>query len=242
MERNVYNNMRVIERDHWWFRGRRAILQDQLSRLALSEGSRILEVGSGTGGNLKMLARFGHVTGMEPDGESRAFAETQTGIDVLSGLLPHALPAFGWSFDLIAALDVIEHLEEDQASVTALAGLLKPGGWMLTTVPAHPWLWSSHDVVHHHKRRYRKADYLALFANAGLEVVKVSYFNSALFPLIALLRLAKFGRESGRGDDALPPGPANALLARLFAAERLPLRMIGLPFGVSLLVVARRPL
>jgi SAM-dependent methyltransferase len=240
MDRAVYENMRRVEQHHWWFRGRREILSDQLRGLNLPAGARILEVGCGTGGNLKMLARFGAVTGLEPDEPSRAYAQETAGVPVLGGFLPGPLPALGAPFDLIAALDVIEHLEDDRGSVIALAKLLKPGGRMLTTVPAHPWMWSGHDVAHHHRRRYRKADYLELFAAAGLRVVRASYFNTLLFPPIALVRLAKPGREGGGGDDATPAGPLNRLLTAIFGFEARLLRAGDLPFGVSLLVVAEK--
>lgn len=240
MDRSVYDNMRAIEQDHWWFRARRTILADQLSRLRLPEDARILEVGCGTGGNLEMLSRFGQVTGLEPDEPSRQYAAERSGLPVLTGSLPDGLPAFDQPFHLIAALDVIEHLDHDAESVAALRKLLAPGGVMLTTVPAHPWMWSHHDELHHHKRRYRKADYLALLRGAGLELQKATFFNSALYPAIALARVAKtseWGR--GRPDDALPSRPVNALLRSIFASERHVLRHMNLPFGVSLLVVAR---
>src|SRR5690606_37739711 len=111
------------------------------------------EVGCGTGGNLEMLAQFGQVTGLEPDDESRAYASDATGVPVVFGLLPDGLPDFDGPFDLIAALDVIEHLDDDGGSLVALRRKLSPGGYLLTTVPAHPWMWSQHDALHHHKRR-----------------------------------------------------------------------------------------
>jgi SAM-dependent methyltransferase len=242
MERSVYDNMRVIEDEHWWFRARREILSDQLQRLNLTADARILEVGCGTGGNLRMLSRFGGVTGMEPDEPSRAYAEKVAGVPVLSGFLPRPLPEFGAPFDLIAALDVIEHLEDDEGSVVALANLLKPKGRMLTTVPAHPWMWSQHDVAHHHKRRYREAEYLKLFDAAGLRILKASYFNSILFPPIALVRLLKLGAQDGKagGDEAVPVGPLNRLLTGVFGLEKILLRAGRLPFGVSLLVIAEK--
>ena len=186
-----------------------------------------------------MLARFGNVTGIEPDEESRAYAAESSGCPVLGGMLPDGLPEFDKTFDLIAALDVIEHLDQDEASAAALKRLLKPDGIFFTTVPAHPWLWSRHDELHHHKRRYRKADYLAMLRRAGFTIERATYFNSVLYPAIALARAAKLGERSGCADHAMPSKPVNALLERAFASERHALRLMDLPFGVSLLVIAR---
>lgn len=231
--------MRAIEHAHWWFRARRAILSDQLARLNLRPGANILEVGCGPGGNLAMLSRFGNVVAIEPDEESRRYAAETTGVTVLDGGLPDGLPAFDKRFDLIAALDVIEHLDQDAASVETLRKLLAPDGVLFTTVPAHPWLWSHHDELHHHKRRYRREEYIALLEGAGFALTRISYFNSVLYPAIALARAAKLSERSGRADDALPSRPLNALLESAFASEKFMLRHTDLPFGVSLLAVAR---
>ena len=239
MDRRVYDNMRAVEHAHWWFRARRAILTDQISALKLPLNASILEVGCGTGGNLEMFSQFGSVVGVEPDTESRSYAAENSGRAVLDGKLPDELPVFEGKFDMIAALDVIEHLDDDTNSVAALRGLLKPGGVFLTTVPAHPWLWSRHDELHHHKRRYRKAEYTALIRDAGFEIEKASYFNSVLFPVIAVMRALNFGEVFGRPDDAMPSRLVNSLLERAFASEAFLLRHTVLPFGISLLVVAR---
>lgn len=239
MDRSTYDNMRAIEHRHWWFRARRAILSDQLARLNLPADASILEVGCGTGGNLAMLARFGKVTAIEPDEDSRRHAAETSGAPVLNGSLPGGLPTFDTQFDLIAALDVIEHLEEDAASLAALRRLLKPTGVLFTTVPAHPWLWSHHDELHHHKRRYRRHEYAALLEGAGFALTRVSFFNSVLYPVIVLARAAKLGERSGRADDALPSPALNAILERAFASEKFMLRHTDLPFGVSLLAIAR---
>jgi len=238
MERDVYLRMREIERTHWWFTARREILTAEIERLGLPAYARILEAGCGTGGNLDMLRRFGAVEALEPDAESRDYVKATKGIEVKEAWLPDRLPDFGHAFDLIAALDVIEHVPDDKGAVAALAGLLAPGGYMLTTVPAHPWMWSAHDEAHHHKRRYRMAAYRALFEAAGLTVRRASYFNSVLFPPIAAIRLVK-GRN-GAGDDALPPAPLNAILHAAFATEKHLLRLGDLPVGVSILLVAQR--
>jgi len=239
LDRSTYDNMRAIEHRHWWFRARRAILSDQLARLRLPEGANILEVGCGTGGNLAMLARFGNVTAIEPDEDSRRHAAETSGAPVLGGSLPGGLPAFDAPFDLIAALDVIEHLDEDAASLAALRRLLKPTGVLFTTVPAHPWLWSHHDELHHHKRRYTRRQYVELLEGAGFTLSRVSFFNSVLYPMVVLARAAKLSERSGRADDALPSPVLNAILERAFASEKFMLRHTDLPFGVSLLAIAR---
>ena len=242
MDRQVYDRMRSLEDRHWWFAARRDILADQIGRLGLRPDADVLEVGCGTGGNLKMLSAFGAVIGLEPDDEARAFAAEKAGAPMASGLLPGGLPFEPGRFDLVAALDVIEHVDEDAASVKAMAGLLKPGGYMVTTVPAYSWMWSRHDQLHHHKRRYGLAAYRKLFDAAGLSVRKASYFNTALFAPIAAVRLAKlaFGIKGG-DEEGMPGAVLNGLLRRLFSAERLWLRAASFPFGVSILVIAQRP-
>ena len=234
--------MRLLQENHWWFRGRRAILARLIGGLDLPRPARILEVGCGPGGNLGMLKTFGDVTGMEPDAASRAYAAEHAQVPVEGGALPGALPFAPASFDLACAFDVIEHVEEDAASVAAIAGLVKPGGYVAATVPGQPWMWSRHDELHHHKRRYRMRAYRALFEAAGLEIVKASHFNTLLFPPIAAVRALKMATDSSAADDdATPPAPLNGLLAGLFAAERHWLRRADLPTGVSMVVIARRP-
>jgi len=240
MDRAVYDQMRKVEQDHWWFAARREILARQIEALDLPAGARILEVGCGTGGNLAMLGRYGKVTGLEPDADSRAYAAERTGAPVIDGALPQGLPAPG--YDLVAALDVIEHVDADAEAVAAMGALLKPGGALVTTVPAHGWLWSRHDELHHHKRRYGLNAYRGLFRAAGLTVRKASYFNSLLFPAIAFARALKaLPGIKAPDDDALPPPALNGLLRRIFAAEAPLLRRANLPLGVSILLIAERP-
>jgi len=242
MDRQIYDRMRLIEADHWWFRGRRRILAGLIGDLSLPARAKILEVGCGTGGNLAMLARFGEVAGLEPDADSRAYAGEKTGVCVKGGSLPDALPFAGASFDLVCAFDVIEHVEADGPALTALAALLKPGGRLVATVPAYPWMWSRHDELHHHKRRYRLGGFRRLAEAAGLRVERASYFNTLLFGPIAGVRLAKLATGSKTADDdRIPTAPVNGLLGAVFGSELAWLRRASLPFGVSILVVARRP-
>lgn len=243
MERHVYDRMRDLEQTHWWFTARREILAAEIARLDLPEKPRILEVGCGTGGNLRMLAHFGEACGLEPDPESRRYAAAQTGVEVFEGALPDTPGSLRGQFDLVVAFDVIEHVADDRAGIAALRELLKPGGRLMLTAPAHPWLWSSHDVAHHHHRRYRPRGFRGLFEGAGLDVSRLSYFNTALFPVIAAARLLK-PVLGGRSNDDEMAGPEwlNRVLHRIFAAEAGWLRRTNLAFGVSLLAVARRPI
>ena len=242
MDRQVYDRMRALEADHWWFKARRRIIADMIARLGLPPHAKILEAGCGPGGNLRMLSGFGDVVGLEPDAETRAYAAEHTGVAVEGGQLPADLPFAPETFDLVCAFDVIEHVDDDAAAVAALSRLARPGGFMATTVPAQAWMWSRHDELHHHKRRYRMAPYRRLFEAAGLTIVKSSFFNTALFPAIAAVRVAKMLTGStAADDDAMPPAPVNDLLTGLFGAERFWLRRAPLPFGVSILLIARKP-
>ena len=246
MERAIYDRLREIEQDHWWFAGRRAVLTAEIGRLGLPANARVLEAGCGTGGNLAMLQQFGQVSAIEPDGPSRAYAADRSGADVREGWLPNGLPDFVQDgtgpFDMVCAFDVVEHVDDDAGAVTALAGLLKPGGKLVVTVPAYAWMWSAHDAAHHHKRRYVRRQVRELIEAAGLKARRVTHFNTLLFPPIAAVRVAKTAlRREGGDDDALPPAPLNRLLAGLFAAEAGLLKAGDLPFGVSILAVAEKP-
>ncbi len=242
MEPDVYARMAEIEEHHWWFVARRAILAEVLSRLVdLSPPARILEAGCGTGGNLAMLSRFGEVAAFEPDAEARRTARGKGSFDIREGHLPGGIPFEPGRFDLVVALDVLEHVDDDLASLRALHDQLRPGGSVLITVPAFDFLWSRHDERHHHKRRYVRAGLRRGASDAGLIPVEVSYFNSVLFPLIAGVRLGKkILRLEDTEDEAMPPAPINGILCRLFASERHLMGRVRAPFGVSLLMIARK--
>lgn len=242
MERQVYEEMRELEGSHWWFTARRAILAAELGRLGLPRDAAILEAGCGTGGNLEMLGRFGAVVAVEPDAEARAYAHERSGVAVHAGRLPGPLPELGGPFDLVAAFDVVEHVDDDAATVSALGRLARPGGHVVITVPAYQWMWSGHDVRHHHKRRYTAPACRALLQRASLRVRRVTYFNTLLFPPIAAVRLAQhLPGVAGGDDERQPAAPVNRLLHDVFAAERGLLRWTDLPFGVSILAIAERP-
>ena len=238
MERVVYDRMAELDERHWWYRARREILAAYLAREAgLTPGARILEVGCGTGHNLPMLGSFGRVDAIEVDGAARAIASRRLGHAVMDAPLPQLTGVPMHSYDLIAMLDVLEHVEEDRAALASLAQRLRPGGRILLTVPAHPWMWSAHDEVNHHKRRYTRRSLKAAVRDAGLRLEMLSWFNSLLFPLAAAARVA--GRLTGKedSDDTLPPAPVNRLFETLFGLERYAIGRVPFPPGVSLAAI-----
>lgn len=243
MDRKIYEQMAKLDADHWWFAARRRILAELIERVARPpKNARILELGCGTGHNLTMLGRFGTVEASELDDTARAIASERLGKPVKAAALPDVSMFDAAGYDLIALLDVLEHVPDDAGSMKAILGLLKPGASLLLTVPINPWMWSAHDVAHHHHRRYRRSEIVALARDAGFDIDLVSPFNTLLYPPIAAVRL--LGKMTGKesSDDAMPSPTVNRLLDTVFGLERSLIGRVPMPFGVSLVAVLRRPL
>jgi SAM-dependent methyltransferase len=249
MQEHIYEHLYQVEDRHWWYIAKRLLVEAMLQRFLrpsdTDDGNclprpRVADIGCGCGAMLQQLRDHYDVVGVDPSPQAREFC-ARRGIEVAIGSLPNGLTLARSSFDAVLLLDVVEHLDDDDASVRASAQLLKPGGIMVSTSPAYQWLWSDWDVQHHHRRRYTLEQFRALFTRAGLRIELSSYANTALFPLAATARLAGrfFGRR-GAGEMRVPPAPVNAVLRTLFASERGVLGRLQLPFGLSVIVVARR--
>lgn len=239
MERQVYDRMAELDQRHWWYRARRKVLASLIERVVQPlPDSRILEIGCGTGHNFPMLGKYGTVEAIEIDPAARAMAEDRLGRSIGSAPLPALDGVADASFDMIGSFDVIEHIPDDHGALAGIARCLKPGGKFVMTVPAHQWMWSAHDVVNHHQRRYSKASLKTLIDRSPLKLGKIGYLNSLLLPVAIAARAA--GKLTGKddGDDTLPPAPLNAALEAVFAQEARLIGKVPLPPGLSLWAVA----
>ncbi len=238
MDRSAYASMNAQEQDHWWFVARRAIIDSLIrTHVPLPADARVLEAGCGTGGNLSLLAQYGALDAMEYDDAARDLAAARGLCPVEAGALPGAIGFGDTRYDLIALLDVLEHIDEDEASLRALGARLSSDGRLVLTVPAAPWLWSEHDELHHHKRRYTHDGLIAVIRAAGLKVEASGHFNSLLFPLAVAQRFAHQWLRRDTPLDARPSPLVNAALQRVFAAERHLLSRVAFPTGLSLYAI-----
>ncbi len=240
MDREVFDRMAALDQTHWWYVARRRIIADLIAReIKPPKGAAILEIGCGTGHNFPVLKAFGQVDALEIDAPARAIASERLGQPVGDAPLPDLAGVPDAHYDLIALLDVLEHISDDRAALDGIKAKLKPGGRILLTIPANQWMWSAHDTVHHHFRRYNPVTLRAVAASAGLKIDLLTHFNTLLFPLAASFRL--LGKLTGReeADDAQPAAPLNALFTGVFGLERHLVGRVPLPFGVSIAAVLK---
>jgi SAM-dependent methyltransferase len=234
-----------IEDVHWWYRGRRRVIEEELRALRLPDSIEILDAGCGSGRNMVDLARFGTVTGLELADASVARARSRGVGDVVQANL-EAMPFEADRFDLAVSFDVIEHLDNDREALRELRRVVRPGGLLLVTVPAYQWLWSEHDTINHHRRRYTRATLAIAAGDAGWQAVSTTHFNGILLPAAiahrAILRLRRPGVDGATAvSDLERTSPRlNRLLEWPLEVEA---RAIGagrrIPCGLSLMAVFR---
>jgi SAM-dependent methyltransferase len=242
MDRDYELQTHQAEDRHWWYRGRRTVLDGVIADLGMPAHARILDAGCGSGRFMVDLAKRGEVTGVELSDTSVALAR-QRGIgEVVAGSVLE-MPFADASFDLAVSLDVVEHLEDDVAALRELRRVVAPGGALLVTVPAYQWLWSGHDEINHHHRRYTRRTLQSAAEQAGWKQTRTTYFNSLLLPAAILLRvLDRFSTKTTESslDLWIPPEPLNWLLERPLALEAALVARGGrIPSGLSLLAVFR---
>lgn len=245
MKKEMYQHIQSVEKTHWWYVARRKIIFDWILQVLVNYSApRILDIGCGTGFNIEYLQTHGYkrVTGLDFSLEALSFCRSRhlSNLSCGDGTRP---PFSGESFDVIMALDLIEHLADDVQALQELARLLKPNGSLVIFTPAFNFLWGLQDEVSYHYRRYTAGELRQKVAEVGLKINKLTYANTFLFPLIwsgrTVLRLSG-NNIQGTSENDLHPGWSNDLLQAIFAAERPLLHHLNFPFGVSLLCIAQK--
>jgi SAM-dependent methyltransferase len=244
-----YEDYRQACASHWWFRGREAVLRAFVSKVAdLASGNHaVFDIGSGPGGPTAAVFPGRRITAVDLDLETlQAYVPADTRI-VADG---SRLPLQRGSVGVLCAFDVLEHLEDDAEALRHWREVLAPGGWLVITVPAYESLWSSHDDVNGHHRRYRARILRKRLEETGFSVLTLTYFNTFLLPAIALARFY----QRLRGDKSVAngdpghvetdfsrrlPAPIEQCFEKFFSWESHIVRRWNLPAGVSLGVIAR---
>lgn len=251
MENELYDEMYRLESTHWWFVAKRRIILSLLRKyLPLSPGSppaRVCDVGCGCGMMLHQLQQAGYdAVGVDASDMAISYCAAR-GVQAVKGSLPDRLGLDRGAAGAVLMLDVLEHLENDRDALRGGLELLAPGGHLIATVPAYPWLWTRRDEFHHHKRRYSLRQWREMLqaasAGSGAQPLMVSFFNTYLFPVAAAGRLAArtLPQPQKPGDMSIPPLGINRVLTGVFASERALLcGGLSLPFGLSLLAVLRK--
>ena len=203
--------------------------------------TKILDIGCGSGLMLNVLSEVGNTYGMDMSDEAISFSKEIFNGRLEKGSMPDDIPYENEFFDLIILLDVIEHIDQDVASLIAIRDCLVFGGKAVITVPAYMFLWSPFDEVNQHKRRYTLSELKRKLIESGFKIEKISYYNTLLFPLVFIVRIFnRFFNRGGAPDLELPNQLVNFLFKFIFGLEKYLLRAVDLPFGVSILAVVER--
>ena len=242
MDTHEYERLAEYEEWYWWHRARQTIVQTLLRRYA-PRGARILDVGCGTGATSRSLREFGRVVGLDVGMDALRFAHGR-GLPV-AGSLAAPLAVRSDSADVVVALDVLEHLPDDRGAAREMLRILAPGGVLVVTVPAYQFLWSSHDVALGHQRRYRRAQLESVLRDSGLQIEICSYVMASVFPVAALVRLKDrfLPAKNTTAESGYVPTPPllNSILSHVVGLGGRVVQWTRLPFGLSVVAVARRP-
>ena len=244
MNLEEYEVMYRQERDYWWFVSRSELLHFYMRDIvALPREARILDLGCGTGANLEILAQYGQAMGADFSETALAFCKKRALPRLMLGD-GMQLPIASNSLDLVTAMDSLEHIPRDNAALSEIFRILKPGGTLLATVPAFGFLWSEHDEALQHLRRYTAAELTDKLRLAGFAPGKVTYVMFFLFFPVLLIRLVQNVTKAGtqpRTSISTLPWLVQRFLMLLNRLEMALLRWMDLPFGVTVVAVATKP-
>lgn len=250
MQQHTYAIMDEVEGSHWWFVGRRRILESFMDGIVEKLGIkppeggspnalRILDVGCGTGANIEMLSQYGEAEGVDVSDDALEFCRRK-GLKAQKGLA-ETLPYEDESFDVTTALDVIEHLDDDVAGLKEMFRVTKTGGYSLIFVPAFMWLWGVQDDISNHRIRYTRSQIVDRLEKAGYTVERATYANWTFFPpILAGRALMKVTGLKPASENNINVSALNGVFGSIFGAERFWLKNLNFPFGVSIVVVAKK--
>lgn len=248
MDIDYYAQYFAFEQNDWWFEARRRIVLDLIASHAAggSEHGSVLDAGCGTGITLEYVEQFGRAFGVDDEMVALKFCKTRNAERLTCAPIEN-LPFADASFDIVTCLDVIEHIEEDQIAISEIARVIRPGGLLIVTVPAFQIFWSDHDVINHHKRRYRRDQIRRLLAKS-FEIDLLSYYNTHLFPLAVLVRMLKrvemmiwpSALRKVKAENTYLPRSINGLFSWIFGSEVFWLKRGSLPIGLSIICVAHK--
>ena len=243
MQSHHYPILYQVEENHWWYVGRRRLIQSLVERICITldkRNPRILDVGCGTGANLKMLAKFGAAEGVDISSQAVDFCRMR-GLDCVKLGAIEQLPYDSGSFELVTALDVIEHLDDDVAGMQEMRRVLRHDGRLLLFVPAFMFLWGVQDDVSNHRRRYTLPNLRSAVEAAGFSIEWASYANISFFlPVLVVRSVMRWLGLRATTEYGINISLMNGAFSRLFAAERFILKRGRIPFGVSAVCIARR--
>ena len=242
LESTVYDVEAEIEANHWWFVGRRKLFSSLIKPLRIPLGSSILDIGSGTGSNLRLLRelKFSNVTGADFSEDSIKYcAEKKLGLVRKADVCD--LPFNDNQFHMILATDIIEHVD-DKKALAEIYRTLASGGFALLTVPAFPFLWGLQDDVSHHRIRYRKKLFESLISNAGFRISNSFYFNYLLFaPIWIARKVIKLLKVPLKSEGQINSPWINGILYSIFYLDIKMASTLKMPFGVSILAMVYKP-
>lgn len=246
MQKVMYSDYFEFEEIHWWFRGRNSILNEFLRTiLGESKNLNILDVGCSTGVMLPQLSQYGCIDALEPSEFAINISKSKNlpRVNLIHGTFPEAIPR-GKKYNLVTMFDTLEHLDDDLFVLKKIYELLEPGGKILCTVPAYQFLWSHHDVVNQHRRRYTINSLKNKTMSAGFDTIKITYFNTLLFFPAILVRffrkLTPFLNKEKTDIRLFKNKTLNDILTGVFSFEKNLLKYVSLPFGLSILYAGEK--
>jgi SAM-dependent methyltransferase len=245
MEPDEYKTLYELEDTYWWYVARRRLVEEWLERLCGRAKQRIVaDFGCGTGANERVLGAFGNVVLVDMSHDALHFCRKR-GLERLVCSSAEQIALRSDSVDVATAMDMLEHIDNDIAGMREVLRVLKPGGSFLITVPAFGFLWSEHDEALHHRRRYTVYELRNKLTTAGFEVIRTTHFITFLFFPILVMRVWQGAFKKNaypKTSHVILPAWINSFLESLLNVERALCRVINLPFGVSIVAVARKPL